>query len=451
MRTFETKVGILSIELLNYDYPEPKDILQINDFGRRLYPQYLSEDECDPSKYSLDGVKYSFLSRSISLKMKNEEEVIENFSYYEERNNFKEDVTNLPKYIHHLLGDGFCTSNDNNKIHIEPIIDDRMFVISMYMNDCLANEMKVYDKEQYKYENNDFWYEYVFVDGNGITCTSKHMKKKFLEESTYDRWIENSTLFGISRYSFVLLTKNDWFANNVLKVHMYTMYFQIFSLLLSYRASILNFSHRVAILNVKNEKNDQAKLSDLQEEVSKIYADYIDFQNNLFFREVTAQDQGIELYEKALNIMSIKEQIADLDKEIEELHTYVAMKNDAMQAKKADRREERLENISKLGAVFLPPSLIAGIYGMNVFNFNQSSISMTIVLLLMLASASFGYFLISNKDSDVDEKSIENRKSKKTLIYAALIVVGIVLSIFLVGEKQVSPQDVYVTNLKKNT
>jgi uncharacterized small protein (DUF1192 family) len=326
-----------------------------------------------------------------------------------------------------------------------------MFVISMYMNDCLANEMKVYDKEQYKYENNDFWYEYVFVDGNGITCTSKHMKKKFLEESTYDRWIENSTLFGISRYSFVLLTKNDWFANNVLKVHMYTMYFQIFSLLLSYRASILNFSHRVAILNVKNEKNDQSKLSDLQEEVSKIYADYIDFQNNLFFREVTAQDQGIELYEKALNIMSIKEQIADLDKEIEELHTYVAMKNDAMQAKKADRREERLENISKLGAVFLPPSLIAGIYGMNVFNFNQSSISMTIVLLLMLASASFGYFLISNKDSDVDEKSIENRKSKKTLIYAALIVVGIVLSIFLVGEKQVSPQDVYVTNLKKNT
>jgi hypothetical protein len=314
MRTFDTNVGILSIELLNYTYSSPEEILVINDFARRLYPQFLA------GKNNLEYVKNNLLPQSITLYL--DKEIKEDFSYYEDLSNVSKDATNLPNFIHALLGDGFSSHSETEKIHIEPIIDDRMFVVSMYKHDGVSAKMNAYDdvKDVYTYENDDFWYKYVFVDTTSKMCQSKHMTKKLIKETTYDRWIEWGTLFGISRYSFVALTTHG-FGNSILKPHMHTMYFQIFTLLLAYRASMLNFSKRVADVSVGDKD-----LNILQKEVTSIYKDYINFQNKLFFREVTAQEQGIEIYNQALKVMQIEKHVKDLDSEIEELHTYVSMK-----------------------------------------------------------------------------------------------------------------------------
>lgn len=47
LHIFETGIGILTIELLNYDYPNFDDVLKINDLARRVYPQYLTNDNQD--------------------------------------------------------------------------------------------------------------------------------------------------------------------------------------------------------------------------------------------------------------------------------------------------------------------------------------------------------------------------------------------------------------------
>jgi len=80
----------------------------------------------------------------------------------------------------------------------------------------------------------------------------------------------------------------------------------------------------------------------------------------LYFKEVTAQDQGIELYDKALDILNIKRDIEDLRQEIGSLNGYAFMEQE---------REEKEEmfKLTKLGTFFLPPTLVAGLLGMNVF------------------------------------------------------------------------------------
>ena len=343
LRVFSTNVAILSFNLKNTKYNSVDDILAINDFGRRIYPQFLGKSfTCD--------TKNVILAKSITLAL--EDQIFEeDFTRFDQLENLK-DTKLLPNFIEHLIKDNFTNT-------IRPIIDDRMFVISQYKNDAMVDNLKTYKTcDAYEYETNDFWYKYLFVDGDGKTCQSKHMTKKLLAESSYDRWIEWGTLFGISRYSFVSIT-GSWFGENRLLPHTQTMYFQMFTLLLAYRATIIKFADDI---QSATEENDVQ----LPCEARKIYKKYLDFLNKLYFKEVTAQDQGIELYNQAMKIMDIEKYMNDLDNEINELHNYANMIEE-------EKRTKSMSKLSKMGSYLLAPALVAGIFGMNIIDFGKIS------------------------------------------------------------------------------
>jgi len=337
LRIFNTGVAILAFNLKNNAYSELKDILAINDFGRRIYPQFLGENFTKETKEV-------FLAQSITLSFEGKEPMVENFEAYE-KENLKNDLE-LPSFIKNLIGRSFEK--------IQYVIDDRMFVLSQYHNDALIEKMKLYndEKNEYCYENNDEWYQYLFIDGNGKNCQSKHMTKKLIHDSTYDRWIEWGTLFGVTRYSFVALTGSE-FGQKTLLPHMQTMYFQMFSLLLAYRATIIKFADEIQDVT-------QGIPNNISIGTSEIYKHYLDFLNQLYFKEVTAQDQGIELYEKAVSIMKIEVFLKDLDNEISELHEYVEMLEE-------NKRVGQMDKLTKLGYWLLPPTLVTGFFGMNIF------------------------------------------------------------------------------------
>ena len=56
-----------------------------------------------------------------------------------------------------------------------------------------------------------------------------------------------------------------------------------------------------------------------------------------------------------MKVMDIEKYMNDLNHEINQLHSYVSMKEEKI-------RNEKLDFISKIGAVLLPPSLLAGIF-----------------------------------------------------------------------------------------
>jgi len=151
----------------------------------------------------------------------------------------------------------------------------------------------------------------------------------------------------------VCLSQNSDFTRDVLPLpHMKTMYFQMFTLLLAQRASLLRFSDEITAISDVRENST--------ENIAVLYKNYLRFVNKLYFKEVTAQDQGIELYDKALDILNIKRDIEDLRQEIGSLNGYAFMEQE---------REEKEEmfKLTKLGTFFLPPTLVAGLLGMNVF------------------------------------------------------------------------------------
>lgn len=311
LRLFSTGVGILSFHVNNTEYKDIKDILEINDYGRRVYAEYLDDD-----------LNCALVPEYIQLK-----DIKENFTYTEKPKEIK-----LSKIITAFLPQDSINS----------AVDDRMFVISYYINELFSSSIKK------DYISSSKWYEYVFVDGNGITIQNANMQKRLIEEASYPRWQEDyGTLYGISRYSFVCLASDDFALS-----HIKTMYFQIFSLLLMLKATVLKFSKEVSDIANKIDKEDTPK------EVQDLYKRYIKFVNNFYFREITAKDQGLELYEQATKILQIEKKIKDLDEEIAELNSYVELVSEK-------KRNKTLDILTYLGAFLLFPSIVTGFFGMN--------------------------------------------------------------------------------------
>ncbi len=332
LRLFDTGVGILSFEVENYDYNKVDDILKINDYGRRVYPQFLGDG------FSTEPTRGAFLPEYIKVNG-----IEERFcSLYKE--------IKLAKYIVDILGESFTTDKSKkDSYYLQSIIDDRMFVLSWYGNDAFVS------CTQNSIENKN-WYKYVFVDGNDITVQDDEMQKEFIGKATYKRWNKYGTFFGITRYSFVCLSENnDWTRNTLPLPHMKTMYFQMTSLLLAQRASLLRFSDEItAISDVRGENSPSI------ENISILYKNYLRFVNKLYFKEVTAQDQGIELYDKALDILNIKRDIEDLRMEIGSLNGYAFMEQEK-------EEKDEMKKLTTLGTYLIPPTLVAGFLGMNVF------------------------------------------------------------------------------------
>jgi Mg2+ and Co2+ transporter CorA len=207
------------------------------------------------------------------------------------------------------------------------------------------------------------------------------MKKHLLKESTYCRWQKYGTLYGLSRYSLVALTNMN--ARGFIDVHMRTIYSRMFELVILQRASMLRFSGEVTKVSAL-KGNDNKKLS---ERIASLYKEYIRFINQIYFRSVTTQDQGIEMYEMLLRQFDSASQIKDLDEEISELHQYVSLMID-------QRRNEDGETLNIMAAIFLPATLLSGIFGMNPFGGNKEWISLGAqVLFITIVTITTSVFL----------------------------------------------------------
>jgi len=187
--------------------------------------------------------------------------------------------------------------------------------------------------------------------------TDKFVRQQLVKDHTYSRWVEWGTLYGMSRYSLVMLTGDFSKIPSYLVRHLQSMYYKMAELSLLQRATILSFSDEVVHLsNLIEVGNDIDKITG---RIESLYNHYILFVNKIFFREITAQEQGIEMYDMMQKTMRVPQDVKDLDKEIEELNQFAKMK-----AEKNEQNE--MKKHTWLATVFLPAMLIGGLLGMNV-------------------------------------------------------------------------------------
>ncbi len=357
LRIFENGIGILGITLYNYFYSDVNDILKINDFGRRIYPQFIGK------KGTVDTQK-AFLPFKIAF-INGDEKYEDNF---DTQKFFKLSSPNIQcaEYIHRLL--------DPIKEFI-PIIDDRMYTICWYGNNDVINQLKEKkeidkNKFEYNYESTENWYKYIFIDGKEPGIANQKMMKKLIANCTYSRFIDWGTLYGITRYSFVCITSRNDFTYPLIRNHMQKMYYQMCVLLLVQRASILLFNNeleRIILIedkSLKEKKNTRREKAqeepDTLNDLEKLNVRIMNFQNRMMFDEVTPQEQGIELYDIALKNMNIPSMHENLKEKIVQAHSYVDLKTERNLSK-------TVAVLSSLGAIFLPATFIAAIWAMEFY------------------------------------------------------------------------------------
>ncbi len=390
LHIYNTGVGVLTFNLENYQYSERGDILHINEFGRRIYPQFLGENK-------ILNTQNDFLAKRIWGGIGTKFQFDENFSQYSEKINPRRTFL-APDFIKKVFGyrgnqrEGDRSVNfvfsrlyeAKGKIRISQVTDDRMFFVSWFGNNNEAAEIG--DLVQKKnIDNSDFWYCFIFGDKANPTIANDTMRKSQIESVTYARWGEYGTVFGMTRDSLVALSSDlDTLKKKDvpdLSKHMTTMYYQMTILCLVQRASVLRFAYEVSniteLLNTSGNINSRIK---------DLYKNYIEFINKIYFREITSQIQGIEMYNQFQKVMNLEKEVKDLDSEIQELHTYVSM--------------DEQEKLSKVAAWFLPAGVIAGLLGMNVFGakdfgFGESQDwwkwGWVVVVVLLSAGISLGF------------------------------------------------------------
>jgi hypothetical protein len=351
---YNTGVGILSIHCLNrsIDQSAPQDILAINQYGRRIYPPYYGVDsdligqqkffDDDNWARGLEGTQFGELALSLSFNSDGVNWLpIEDFSYWKSAPSLDQPPTIIKNLLPASLG---------NRASISPALDDRMFVVSWYGNNEFAAQLRNLDTPS---DARDLWYKYLFVDTATKTCQNEKMTAKLLEEHTYSRWTDYDTHYGVSRYSFVCLsgtfsTLKSNFAAFIV-AHSQTIYFKLSELTLLQRACVLRYSDEVTQISDLKNKNERQ----IAKRVGSLYRQYIRFINQIYFREVTAQEQGIELYDLLQIHMRLKEQVSSLDREITELNSYVSLLEES-------ERNSKLDMLTFIGAFFVIPSFIVG-------------------------------------------------------------------------------------------
>jgi hypothetical protein len=314
LNIYKTGIGVLIFNLENYNeskdlFEEMKDVFKINNYGRRVYPQFLPIDEA----------KNKILPEEVSINFcKIHEEITEKFEYGYEKDNY------LSNIITKTLGDVFYFNNESSagKIKIEPIIDDRMYVICHYKNNYFSKKLSDKNiKNEYKYLEDVDWNSFMFIDNfNDCTIQDKDMILNSNKKHTYNRWTDYGTFYGLTRYSTLVLTEKneDFFVNKLLPSHIENLYLNMVLLVLVQRSTILYFYDLITDMT----NNFIISNKNFEKEYEKLNIEFIDFKNRMYFNEVTPQEQGIEMYRKMREVMEIEKNFEILDEKIKGLYEF---------------------------------------------------------------------------------------------------------------------------------
>ena len=390
LHVYNTGIAILTFNLENYKYETKEEVLKINEYGRRIYPQFLNDTDCESQNETkgnpnhTKSVKEAFLAASIQVIMGNEKSLSDDFNEYidvknREVHHFDNDkyerswVVRMPAYIRNLFNENFCfvlkeeEDNKKEKIRLNVLGDDRMFFQCWYGNEfeakLLTRKTKMFLKSSKSFVENEpgylkdtFWYAYIFgdKDPNWPSIANQELQADQSKLHTYSRWSDYGTLFGFSKDSFVSITNRESFSFLVLR-HMKSQYYQIAVLCLAHRASLLRFSAEISRLaDLARMERDE----ELVKNIKILYRNYIEFINKINFREITPYIQGVEMYSQFRDVMKTQQDVEALNKELNELFTYINLYEDEKQSVYA-------EKLNKIAIWFLPASFLASLFGIS--------------------------------------------------------------------------------------
>lgn len=325
LKLFNSGIGLLMIELENYDETTTeKDVILINEFGRRVFMPFVEKYEGEDAYHCplcADEVELSFKGQRIPEASGSISGVkLTQFTQ-----------TPLSPILSFLLSNEAYTvstvKGDGNTTFIDPIVDDRMFTACIFVDEALPKAVSEWDAENKCYAFQEAahkelskdniarrLYEMLFVDGDGLSCYDRRMLSEKLDKHIFSRWLEMGTVTGITDYSMITVTS---FAPATVGPFL-TEYVEMIALVLAQRASLLAFERAISQLVCQNSTTP----------VDVLHKRYLSFQSDLLLQEVTAQQQGIELYTMLRENLFVVDQQAQTNERVEALHSNETSENE---------------------------------------------------------------------------------------------------------------------------
>ena len=322
LRLYKTGIGILHIGIDNTKYPLPEDVMRINSFSKCIYPPVLP----------IDKAKEDLFPDYVMIKLNH---YVESKEYFD--NNYNEKPTAISRVIMDILGKGFVCEKDQfkkNRIYIEPVLSNQMFTLCIYKNTPFFQDIRQNKMDTRLIEN------FILVNKKIIDHTEE--LKENSARSIY--YIKNdNSVYGISRMSLIC------FCHENLESKVYDC---LVSLVLMQRATLLSFS------------NEAARISSLAKDIivkaiQTLYEIYIQFMNQLYFKEVTEDIQGSIIYERLTGLLKIEEEFNQLGLEIEKMQEYATLLEQSSS-------KFQVQLISIIGAALILPTFVTGFFGMGV-------------------------------------------------------------------------------------
>lgn len=298
LKVFNTGIAILVFET-EY-YPEQQDhkndpeaalddILFINEFGRRLYTEFYSDEP---------GLWASNITLS-PCKDNAAGSISQDFDPGKEMAHPDE----LPLLIRELL---FGKAGGPPKsVRITPALDDRMFVCCCILDAQLAQsfigeraEWDDYQRYPDRKQSGEWrfmadWktgeklYRLTQIDYDTASCQNRRMMDDAFRRSLYLRWVEMGTIHSVTGCSAVCLTSQS--VNTKVVEPFLTLYVEMAILVLAQRASLISFDEQLNAKSVSDQKT-------LADDLLGIEEGFARFQAQLLIPEITSQIQGIEYY-----------------------------------------------------------------------------------------------------------------------------------------------------------
>ena len=413
-------IGVIVYELENYNHRCIEDVIQINEYGRRIQLAMMAPD-AEGTKFLTAArlcIQGTYLCSKINQNF--EDEVLAHSNSAENFPWDKDKLNAVSLTVSELFSDRggkhkvSFEKKEEGKFYFMPYVDDRMFCMSLISDHEIYPHLKYIDIDSLGDEEQlKRLYEYVFIDSyNGCTCQNLPMCKEMLKKALYLRWADCGSIFGINRYSMVAITgKHNVVGDTVIQPFL-TIYKEMVQLVLVQRAAIGMFAERAMEISRIASENKLIKnyMMELQQ-------DYVSFKNQILLFEVTAQQQGIELYDMIRDTMNIEKQKTELE---EQFHILVEISE--MQSN--DSTNAVLHIFTVFGLLFVGLQIVQQQFGGN------SSLAM---LLLTIFSAMFIAFIWCMRKHLKSPHKIEgnSKMEKSMLFFTSICIAALVITSFI--------------------
>lgn len=341
---FANGIGILSIGIEAWDVPV-KQALWINESMRKVYPSSARQirEGRSPSRSAL-------VVEQKGKRTRLAEETAETGQMV----GFQPPLARTIKSLIYFA--------EYSKQEFEPVLDERMIVYTYVEIDPTSVPEGFKDSEAYQILLSRLLY--VEQDGDSYRYEVNFLRKR-MQEHLYRRWAHEGTYYGFTSYSNISVAIGQFdcgghqVSEGFLIHRMFeTRYYLMAMVGLFYRAALLDFGERVALVSRRLYQSAAGLTPDNIRAANELRAEFLHFSNYWHFDELANKEEEIEHFDLQCRFYRIKPMKEEIEGEIKSL-------GESLQDHYTFRNTEAINRVAMLSLILGIGAVITGFFGMN--------------------------------------------------------------------------------------